>query len=58
MLVFCDAEDVRLMNVKGILKCFLVILDLKINFSKSKLVGVRLEEGRLLDLANILGCKL
>ncbi|XVE89968.1 hypothetical protein DITRI_Ditri20bG0039100 [Diplodiscus trichospermus] len=39
-LIFCEPEEYQIQNVKRVLRCFQVISGLKINFSKSRLVGV------------------
>ena len=43
-LIFCEAKEDQIKNVKAILYCFEAVLGLKINFFKSELIGIRVEE--------------
>lgn len=44
-------------NVLAIISCFEVISGLKVNLSKSALIGISIEECNLLYLTDILDCK-
>ena len=56
-LIFCEAEDEQIKNVVAVLMCFEAVSGLKVNFSKSALLGVE-EEAHLMEvLAIIMGCK-
>ena len=56
-LIFCEANEDQIKNVKAILICFETVSGLKINFFKSKLIGIKVEESLISHLARILGCK-
>ena len=43
-LFFCEAKEDQIINVKCILRCFEICSGLKINFSKSCLIGVKVRE--------------
>lgn len=55
-LIFCPAKLEHLMNVKAILLCLEVVSFLKINFFKSELIGIKVDEYTLSSIAEILGC--
>lgn len=46
----------KLINVKAILLCFEAVSGMKINFFKSEILGVSIEEPALTHYADILGC--
>lgn len=57
-LIFCGENEDHIRNVKAILLCFEVVSGLEINFLKSELIGIiRTEKSKLLQYAEILGCK-
>ena len=56
-LIFCDANEDQIRNVKAILICFEAVSGLEINFFKSELIGIRVEESLIRKFAKILGCK-
>lgn len=56
-LIFCEAEDDQVRNIKAILLCFKAVSRLKINFYKSKLISLRVDERRLHQFVKTLGCK-
>ena len=41
--LFCDVEDDEVKNMVAILGCFEAVSDLKINFSKSSILGVSVD---------------
>lgn len=49
-LIFCEANEEQIKNVKATLLCFEVVSGsgLKINFFKSELIGIRVDEALLL----------
>lgn len=56
-LFFCDANEMQILNIKVILLCFSAVSGLRINFLKSGMIGVRVNEDRLAMLTDIFGCK-
>lgn len=56
-LLICEAEEVQVKNIKSILLCFEAILSMKVNFFKSGLLGVRVDDRSLHMFAEIWGCK-
>lgn len=56
MLIFCRADKEQIKNVKAILLCFEAVSGMKINFFKSEILGVSIEEPALSHYADILGC--
>ena len=56
-LLFCDTNEFQLLNVKAILLCLEAVSGLRVNFFKSEMIGVRVEDTHLASLADILGCK-
>lgn len=52
----CDANKESLLNVKRVLRCFQLSAGLRINFSKSTLIGVGVEENLVHSWGNDLGC--
>lgn len=57
MLIFCGAEEDQVRSIKAVLLCFEAVSGLTINFYKSELIGMRVEERCLQHFAGILGCK-
>lgn len=57
MLIFCGAEEDQVRSIKAMLLCFEAVSGLTINFYKSELIGMRVEERCLQHFAGILGCK-
>jgi len=57
-LFFCKRSTNDLVVIKSILRCFKLASRLKINFHKSKLGDVGLEEDELLRSSNMLNCEL
>ncbi|PWA51834.1 hypothetical protein CTI12_AA460620 [Artemisia annua] len=55
-LIFCDATKENLLNVKRILRCFQLSAGLKINFLKSMLYGVGIDERLVRGWGDNLGC--
>ena len=56
-LIFCDASEEQIRNLKAILICFEAVSGLKINFFRSELIGVRVGEAFLYKYADLFGCK-
>ncbi|GMP57019.1 hypothetical protein CsSME_00021277 [Camellia sinensis var. sinensis] len=55
-IIFCETEWAEIVAVKRILRCFEVVTGLKINFHKSMICGVRVEEGLVAEFATKLNC--
>ena len=56
-LNFCEANEDQVKNVKAILICYEAVSGLKINFFKRELIGIRVDEPKMTQLADILGCR-
>lgn len=56
-LLFCEAEEAKVVTIKRILRCFEIISGLKINFHKSVLCGVGIEEALAHGFASKLNCQ-
>lgn len=56
-IIFYEANEEEVRIVKAIMLCFDAISRLKVIFLKSELIGVGLEEERVMLLADIMGCK-
>lgn len=56
-LIFCKAIVDQVRDVKAILLFFEAVSGLKVNFFKSELIRVRVEETHSLHLVDIMGCK-
>lgn len=56
-ICFIKAEEEQVRNWKHILKIFESILGLKVNLSKSSMVGIGLEDESLKEYAKKFGCK-
>ncbi|XP_057426239.1 uncharacterized protein LOC130719643 [Lotus japonicus] len=53
-----EATRRNVFTVNSILRCFELSSDLKVNFNKSKLVGISMEDRELQVMANILNCRI
>ena len=51
-----EASIQNVLTVKSILQCFEISSGLKVNFFKSNLTGLNVEEGQLRMFANVLNC--
>ena len=56
-ILFCEANVTEVTNIKRILRCFEVISGMKVNFHKSGVCGVGVENEILDECAGILRCK-
>lgn len=56
-LIFCEAEEDQVQNIKATLICVEAVSGLKINFFKSELIGIGVDSYRPV-FANILGFKI
>lgn len=56
-IFFCNNDLEEILNIKRLLRWFQHMSGLKINFEKSMLCGVKVQDQTVQDLANILGCK-
>ncbi|KAL7195827.1 hypothetical protein ACSBR1_035959 [Camellia fascicularis] len=56
-LLFCEAEEAEVVTIKRILRCFQIVSGLKINFHKSVLCGVGIEEALAQVFASKLNCQ-
>lgn len=56
-LILCEANVDQIKNVKAIMLCYEAVFSLKVNFHKSELLGMMVDEQTLNISANILGCK-
>lgn len=55
--MFLEPNDENIRNMETCVKIFELISGLKVNMSKSCLVGINLEEQRVRCLAEMIGCK-
>lgn len=55
-IVFCLDDVSVVANVKRILCCFELVSGLKINFSKSSIIGVGISAERAIELARVIDC--
>ncbi|CAM8878686.1 unnamed protein product [Rhodiola kirilowii] len=55
-IIFCEAEMEEIKSLRRILKSFEAASGLRINYSKSKCVGIGVEEAELMLFAQTLGC--
>ncbi|XP_028052817.1 uncharacterized protein LOC114257253 [Camellia sinensis] len=55
-IIFCEADKVELVNIKKILRCFELMSSLKINFHKSVVCGVGVNNEEIKDYVSILHC--
>lgn len=56
-IIFCEAEREELVHIKRILRCFEVLSGLKINFHKSMLCGVGLNDVEVNQFTSIFNCR-
>ncbi|CAL5323657.1 unnamed protein product [Camellia sinensis] len=56
-IIFCEADLDQIVFIKRILRCFEILSGMRINFHKSVVCGVGVEEERLVSYADILNCK-
>ncbi|XP_028085057.1 uncharacterized protein LOC114286160 [Camellia sinensis] len=56
IIIFCEAEWEEIIMIKRILRCFVVMSGLKINFHKSTVCGIGVEERRVMKFATKLNC--
>lgn len=56
-LIFCGNDEDQIRYVKATLLCFEAVSGLKINFSKSEVIGIRMDKSLLHKFARIMGCK-
>ena len=56
-IFFCRVHSEQIVNIKRLLRCYEVSSSLKINFAKSTLVGVNVNEGNLSQWAELVKCK-
>lgn len=56
-ILFCEAEEMELCNIKRVLRCFELISRLKINYHKSQVCGINVPEESLSSFASKLYCK-
>lgn len=57
-VIFLEFSTENLQNIKLILSCYDVMLGMKINFEKSEVFTVGLEESDQQEVINILNCKI
>ncbi|CAL5403808.1 unnamed protein product [Camellia sinensis] len=55
-IIFCEAEWVEVVTIKRILRCFEILSGLKINYHKSVIAGIGVEEGLMQSFAAKLNC--
>ena len=55
-ILFCSSNQEEVVNLKQVLRCFQLCSGLKINLSKSLLVGVGCPKETIKDLANLIHC--
>ncbi|CAL5417428.1 unnamed protein product [Camellia sinensis] len=55
-ILFCDANRVKVTNIKRILSCFEIASGLKINYHKSVICGVEVDEEPVQEFASSLNC--
>ncbi|PSS08274.1 Endonuclease [Actinidia chinensis var. chinensis] len=56
-VIFCEYDKREVISIKRILRCFELLSGLKINFSKSVLVGVNISVLKTQECAELLKCK-
>ena len=56
--MFCKANNKSVFNIKIMLNYFELVYGLKVNFSKSKLGGIGMEQSEILHFATILNCEM
>lgn len=55
-ILFCEADWEKVVTIKRILRCFEILLGLKINYHKSVVSGIGINDDFLEDLATKLNC--
>lgn len=55
-IIFCEADLKEIIAIKKILRCFEVMLGLKINFHKSQVCGLGVQDDLVKENANRLNC--
>ena len=53
----CEVDEGQLRNVKATVICFEAASGLKVNFFKSELIWIGVEDHLLVKYANIMGCR-
>ncbi|CAL5343189.1 unnamed protein product [Camellia sinensis] len=56
-ILFCEADRMEVSNIKRILRCFEISSGLKINYHKSVICGIGVDDGLLHEFASSLNCK-
>lgn len=56
-IIFCEAERAEIVAIKRILRCFEMVAGLKINFHKSMICGVGVDNGLVEEFADIHNCQ-
>ncbi|CAL5406146.1 unnamed protein product [Camellia sinensis] len=56
-IIFCEADWGEVVNIKRILRCFEMISGLRINYHKSVISGIGVQNDLLADFAGRLNCK-
>lgn len=56
-ILFLDADEGVIKNMRSCLRIFELILGLKVNLTKSCMAGFHVDDHQLLELANVIGCK-
>ncbi|XP_028094579.1 uncharacterized protein LOC114294649 [Camellia sinensis] len=57
-LLFCETDLDQLVHIKRVLRCFEILSGMKINFHKSVVYGVGMDDDTLTSCADILNCKI
>lgn len=55
-IIFCEADWVEIITIKRILRCFEVMSGLKINFHKSQVCGIGVQDDLVKEFAAGLNC--
>lgn len=55
-ILFCEAEENEVVNLKRILRCFEILSGLKINYHKSMVCGVGVPNDYLANFSSLLNC--
>ena len=56
-ILFCEADIQEVTTIRRILKCFEVMSGLKVNFFKSTVSGIGIENDLLKEFAGVVKCK-
>ena len=54
--MFCEADKEEILNIKRILRCFEVMSGLKVNFQKSVVCRMGIEDDLVNEMASALRC--